>query len=144
MPGFSKALGLVLSCAVVLGSGCGLFYQAATRMKASHMSDALKPGMTSLEVLKRFGQPDIRNRPDDRTSVWSYAYKPNSNDVTAFVLYTSAKEGDTGTFLDLKFVDGKLISWSEAEHTMPVKRGRTGLSFGVSGAGTSGTGTVHY
>ena len=82
------------------------------------------------------------------TEVWSYPYKPNSNDVAAALMYTSTKDGDKGTFLDLKFVEGKLVSWQEAEHTMPAKE-RTGFGMGINGSpignGTQTTpGAVHY
>ena len=60
------------------------------------MENTLKPGMTSLEVHRAFGEPDIRNYVNDRTEIWSYAKHANTGDVTAAVLYTSAKEGDTG------------------------------------------------
>jgi len=105
------------------------------------MENTLKPGMTSLEVHRAFGEPDIRNYVNDRTAIWSYAKHANSNDATAAVLYTSAKEGDQGSFVDLKFVDGKLIAWNEATHTMPKKEG-SGLGLGLGGAPQSGT--VHY
>ncbi len=74
------------------------------------------------------------------TEVWSYPYKPNSNDVTAALLYTSSKDGDKGTFLDLKFVEGKLVSWQEAEHTLPAK-GHTGIGLGIN-QGPIGNGTA--
>ena len=79
-----------------------------------------------------WGEPDIRTYLPGETEVWSYPYKPNSNDVTAALLYTSSKDGDKGTFLDLKFVEGKLVSWQEAEHTLPAK-GHTGIGLGIGG-----------
>jgi hypothetical protein len=54
----------------------------------------------------------------------------------------SAKEGDKGTFEDLKFIDSSLVSWGEAQHTMPPKEGSgltTTLSYGRHG-GHSDTG----
>jgi hypothetical protein len=112
------------------------------------MADSLKPGQSSSDIRRRFGEPDIRQYLPANTDVWSYPYKPNSNDITAALLYTSTKDGDAGTFLDLKFVNGKLVSWQEAEHTMPAK-GHTGLGMSIGGA-PIGTGTqlqpgaVHY
>src|SRR5271166_724145 len=95
---------------------CGLAYQAGTRIKATRMSDSLAVGQTSPDIHHEWGEPDIRTYLPGDTEVWSYPYKPNSNDVTAALLYTSSKDGDKGTFLDLKFVGGKLVPWQEAEH----------------------------
>lgn len=112
------------------------------------MSSSLEPGTSSLEVHRRFGEPDLRQYLPGNTEVWSYPYKPNSNDLTAQLLYTSSKDGDSGTYLDLKFVEGKLVSWMPAEHTMPAKD-HTGLGLGIGG-GPIGNGTqtlpgaVHY
>lgn len=122
-------------------AGCGLFYQAASGYKVNKMENSLKPGMSSLEIHQMYGEPDIRNNINESSSVWSYAKHANTNDVTAATLYTSAKEGDTGTFLDLKFNNGQLVSWNEATHTMPKKEG-PGFSAGFGGAGQSGT--YHY
>jgi hypothetical protein len=129
-------------------AGCGVAYQAGTRMRATRMADTLKEGETSPEVHHAWGEPDIRTYLPGDTEVWSYPYKPNSNDLTAALLYTSSKDGDAGTFLDLKFVAGKLVSWQEAQHTMPLK-GHTGIGIGIGGAtignGTQQTpGAVHY
>jgi hypothetical protein len=121
--------------------GCGLFYQAASGYRANKMENTLKPGMTSLEVHQKFGEPDIRNYVNDRTAIWSYAKHANNTDVVAATLYTSAKEGDKGSFLDLKFDDGKLVSWDETTHTMPAKQGG-GFSAGFGGAPQGGS--VHY
>jgi hypothetical protein len=126
---------------VMLPAGCGLFYQAASGYRANKMEKTLKTGMSSPEVHQTWGEPDIRNYVDQKTEIWSYAKHANSSDVTAAVLYTSAKEGDKGSFLDLKFDDGKLVSWSEATHTMPAKEG-AGFSAGLGGA--SQQGSVHY
>jgi len=122
-------------------AGCGVFYQAGTRIKAAHMSDQLRPGASMSQVHNQFGEPSLRQYPNDTTEVWSYAYKPNSNDITAALLYTSTKEGDKGTFLDLKFMDGKLVSWAEAEHTMPPKE-RSGFGAGINGAAIMGPGNA--
>jgi hypothetical protein len=94
------------------------------------------------------GRRDLGTYLPGETEVWSYPYKPNSNDVAAAVMYTSSKDGDKGTFLDLKFVGGKLVSWQEAEHTMPAK-GHTGIGLGINqgpiGNGTqTQPGAVHY
>ena len=129
-------------------AGCGVFYQAGTRIKASRMSDQLQQGESLSEVHQQFGEPSLRQYPSDTTEVWSYAYKPNSNDITAALLYTSTKEGDKGTFLDLKFTDGKLTSWAEAEHTMPPKE-RTGFGAGIDrgailGPGNTSGQSSHY
>ena len=112
------------------------------------MSDSLAVGQTSPEVHHAWGEPDLRTYLPGDTEVWSYAYKPNSNDVAAALMYTSAKDGDKGTFLDLKFVGGKLVSWQEADHTMPAK-GHTGIGMNIGGGsignGTATTpGAVHY
>src|SRR6266404_3742007 len=90
----------------VLAAGCGVAYQAGTRLKATRMSDSLKVGESSPAVHHSWGEPDIRDYLPGDTEVWSYPYKPNSNDITAALLYTSSKDGDKGTFLDLKFVGG--------------------------------------
>jgi hypothetical protein len=72
------------------------------------------------------------------TEIWSYAVNPNSNDIAATLLYTSIKPGDNGTFLDLKFTSGKLVSWNETVHTVPAKQG-AGFGYGVGpGGGVSG------
>jgi len=114
-----------------MGTGCGLFYQVGTRYKAERMSDKLKVGETLADVHSRFGEPDLRQYPTNQVEIWSYADKANTNDVTAELFYTSTKEGDSGTFLDLKFVQGKLVTWEEVQHTMPSKeRGGFGTGFG--------------
>ncbi len=126
---------------LMLAAGCGLAYQAASGHRATKMKDTLTVGMTSPEVHQLWGEPDIRDYVSQNTEIWSYAEHANSGDPTAYLLYTSAKEGDPGSFLDLKFEDGKLVSWSEAEHTMPRKEGN-GFSAGFGGAPAGGT--VHY
>jgi hypothetical protein len=139
---------IVAVATVGVTSGCGVVYQAGTRIKAAHIADSLHVGQSALELHRRFGEPDIRQYLPGDTEVWSYPSKPNSNDLTAALLYTSTKDGDKGTFLDLKFVGGKLVSWTEAEHTMPAK-GHTGIGMGIGGgplgSGTQTTpGAVHY
>ncbi len=126
----------------LLGAGCGLVYQAGAGYRAHKMSDELKIGQTMPEVRDRWGEPDIRSYPDGHTEIWSYAVHANTNDVTATFLYTSAKEGDTGSFLDLKFVDGRLASWRQAEHTMPSKEG-AGFTAGLANPGIYPT-SSHY
>jgi len=125
---------LVLAILVVTVTGCGLAYDASTHARASRMVRSLKPGESSLEVHQHWGEPDMRQYADREQEVWSYAIQPNSNDVAATLLYTSVKPGDNGSFLDLKFVDGKLVSWNKAEHTVPAKQG-AGFSFGVGPGG---------
>lgn len=137
----SSIVAVVSAFAIASLAGCGLFYQAGTRIKGSHMSSQLTAGESMVEVHKEFGEPSIREYPNDTTEVWSYAYKPNSNDVAAALLYTSTKEGDKGTFVDLKFVNGKLVSWNEAEHTMPAKE-RSGFAAGFNAPGIMGPGNT--
>ncbi len=112
-------------------SGCGLVYRAHTEVRTSHMEQYLQPGESSLDVHDAWGEPDIRNYVDNHVQVWSYAKKANTNDVTAALFYTAPKEGDSGHFLDLKFVDGRLASWGEADHSMPPKEGG-GYGFGMN------------
>lgn len=112
---------LIAALASAPVSGCGLFYQAGTRIKASHMTEHLKVGEPMTEIHEKYGEPDIHQFLANNVEIWSYAYKANSDDLTAELLYTQAKEGDQGTFVDLKFQDGKLVSWAEAQHTMPSK-----------------------
>jgi hypothetical protein len=134
------------ACALLISflvgtTGCGLFYQAASGYRANRMQKTLQAGMTMPEVHKMFGEPDIRNYVNQSTEIWSYAKHANNEDVTAALLYTSAKEGDKGSFVDLKFDDGKLVSWNEATHTMPKKESG-GFSAGLGGAPSGGS--VHY
>ena len=114
---------LLLIVLLVFPAGCGLFYQAASSYRANKMENNLKLGMTSLEVHQLYGEPDIRNYVNDKTEIWSYAKHANNTDVVAATLYTSAKEGDKGSFVDLTFNDGKLVTWDEGSHTMPAKLG---------------------
>jgi outer membrane protein assembly factor BamE (lipoprotein component of BamABCDE complex) len=142
----TAALFVALFVMMIAVSGCGLAYQAASEHRAAKMDAQLQPGMTPAQVAKQFGEPDIEEKSNDTTEIWSYAKHANSNDVTAELLYTSAKEGDAGTFEDLKFVDGKLASWTEAQHTMATKERSEitttiGYGRGVGGGGRrSGTG----
>jgi hypothetical protein len=141
---------------IPLMAGCGLFYQAGSQIRASRMQDSLQVGQTALQVHRKWGEPDIRKELAGNVQVWSYAKRANSNDLAATLFYTSAKEGDTGNFLDLRFKDGKLISWEQAKHTMPPKEG-AGVSLGMGGGGGNmpygggpgygtgmGTGIAHY
>jgi hypothetical protein len=125
---------LVVAVFVAMLAGCGLAYDASTHARASRMLHSLKPGESSVQVHEHWGEPDLRQYLDRDEEVWSYAIQPNSNDVAATLLYTSVKPGDNGSFLDLKFIDGKLVSWSKAEHTVPAKQG-AGFSFGVGPGG---------
>lgn len=106
------------------------------------MSDSLKVGETTLQVHHQWGEPDIRKRLPGDTQIWSYASRPNSNDLTATLFYTSTKPGDKGKFLDLKFKDGKLVSWDEATHTMPAKQSG-GFTYGFGPMGTTSS-VSHY
>ncbi len=128
---------LAISAAV---AACGLVYQAHTELRTSQMLKSLEPGQSTLDVHDSWGEPDIRNYLDDRTQVWSYGERTNTNDVTAALLYTAPKEGDTGHFLDLRFVNGRLAAWSESDHVMPEKN-TSGFSYGV---GSTPFGAVHY
>lgn len=119
-------------------SGCGVVYQAASGHRASKMQKTLQPGYSMSDVHQMYGEPDIRSYSGQNTEIWSYAKHANSGDPTALLLYTSAKQGDSGSFLDLKFVDGKLVSWDEARHTMPAKES------GGFNIGTGGNPVVHY
>ena len=65
-----------------------------------------------------------------------------NKDIAATIFYTSTKSGDEGKFLDLKFLDGKLVSWAENEHTMPAKQG-AGFSYGF-GPGGAVSPVQHY
>lgn len=132
---------LILGLSLAL-AGCGVAYQAGTEIRATHMRDSLKPGESMPEVRERFGEPDIRTDTDSGAEVWSYASRANSNDVAATLFYTSAKSGDSGHFLDLKFVDRKLVSWSDADHTMPAKR-NTGINYGFT-AGPASQPVTHF
>ena len=142
--GRAFAASAFLSAAItmtIFAAGCGVAYQAAAEHRAAKMQEQLQVGMTPGQVAKQFGQPDIETHVDDSNEVWSYAKRANSNDVTAEMLYTSAKAGDAGTFEDLKFTDGKLASWGEAQHTLNQKEGsglEVGLSYGRDAGRRSG------
>ncbi|MHB8382972.1 MAG: hypothetical protein ACYDC3_11635 [Candidatus Binataceae bacterium] len=123
--------------------GCGLFYQAGTRIEASHMTQNLKVGEPMAEVHHKYGEPDIHQFLPNDGEIWSYPYKPNSSDLTAELLYSQTKEGDLGTFVDLKFQGGKLVSWAEAQHTMPSKI-RGGFSAGMNAPRLAPPAGNHY
>ena len=122
--------------------GCGLAYQAAAENRAHRLTNWLKPGQTVTEVRDKFGEPDLRRDFGENGQVWSYAERPNSNDITATLLYTSTKEGDTGKFIDVTYVNRKVTTWREAEHTMPPKQGN-GFSYSF-GLPTGSGNTSHY
>ena len=133
---------IILVAAMIFAAGCGLSYQAASEYRANKMERELKTGDTIAQVQAKFGEPDIEERPDDRTEIWSYAKHANSDDVAAEILYTSAKAGDQGTFEDLKFTNGSLVSWGQSQHTMPPKERSeitTTLSYGHPGTGRTDT-----
>ncbi|HZP45559.1 MAG TPA: hypothetical protein VFB15_07905 [Candidatus Binataceae bacterium] len=137
---------LLIAVLLALAGGClaacGLVYDTSAGVRGARMEDSLKVGESSLEVHDKWGEPDIRTNAGDDTQVWSYVTRPNSNDVAASLLYTSTKPGDTGKFLDLKFVDGKLVSWNSVEHTVPPKQGM-GFSYGLGPVGGSAP-VTHY
>jgi hypothetical protein len=133
MPKLSIRVGLVLFGGILVYA-CGLFYGAGSELRTTRMAHSLTAGETTLQVHNDWGEPDLRSGIDDSTEVWSYVALPNSNDIAATLLYTSTKPGDTDKFLDLKFVDGKLVSWNTVEHTMPTKKG-TGFSYGLGSSG---------
>ena len=134
---------ILTALSAAIACGCGLFYQAGTRVQASHMSENLKVGESMVEIHQKYGEPDIHQFLPGDAEIWSYPYKPNSNDLTAELLYTSTKEGDQGTFVDLKFRGGKLVSWAEAQHTMPAKE-RGGFSAGMGAPKIAAPGGNHY
>jgi hypothetical protein len=142
MPMLGSNTLLTLSILAITMSGCGLAYDASTHVRASRMVRSLKSGQSSLEVHQDWGEPDMRRYVGRTQQVWSYAIRPNSNDVAATLLYTSVKPGDNGSFLDLKFIDGKLVSWNKAEHTVPSKQG-AGFNFGV-GPGGAVSNLAHF
>jgi hypothetical protein len=122
--------------------GCGLAYQAGSRIKTSQMKDKLKLGETAIQVHQEWGEPDMRKQLGANSELWSYASYPNNHDIAASIFYTSTKAGDEGKFLDLKFIDSKLVSWSEAERTMPAKQG-AGFNYGF-GSGSAPSPLQHY
>ncbi|HLW71220.1 MAG TPA: hypothetical protein VKS22_11435 [Candidatus Binataceae bacterium] len=129
--------------AVVLVAGCGVVYDAGSRAKAARMASTLKAGESTVQVHSDWGEPDMRTPLEQNSELWSYVSTPNSNDIAATLLYTSTKPGDTDKFLDLKFVDDKLVSWATVEHTMPAKKG-AGFSYGFGTGGGGGTPITHY
>src|SRR5262245_59440673 len=101
-------------------AGCGAAYQASTEIRADRMMESLKAGQAMPEVRQEFGLPDITTHQDQNLEKWSYASRPNRNDIAAALLYAGA--GDSGQFVDLRFVYSKLVSWRKQEHTMPPKQ----------------------
>jgi hypothetical protein len=83
---FSQLISLAIMTTAIAFAGCGLAYQAGTRIKATTMSNSLQVGETSPEVHHSWGEPDLRTYLPGETEVWSYPYKPNSNDVAAAVM----------------------------------------------------------
>jgi hypothetical protein len=135
---------IVVATIVAAMSGCGVAYQAGTEMRAKHMENSLKVGETMPQVGHAYGEPDIRTDVSANTEIWSYAKRANSNDLAASLFYTAAKEGDKGEFIDLKFVDGKLVSWKEAQHTMQAKR-FGGVNYGfTAGTGQGSSVVTHF
>jgi len=134
---------MITALAAATVFGCGLFYQASTRVRASRMTENLKVGESMVEIHRKYGEPDIHQFLSNDNEVWSYAYKPNSNDMAASLLYTQVKEGDRGTFVDLKFQGGKLVSWAEAQHTMPPKQSG-GFSAGMTAPSIAPPAGNHY
>lgn len=94
------------------------------------MMDLLKTDQTMPEVRQEFGLPDIITDRDQNTEIWSYASRPNSNNIAVALLYPAAMAGVTGHFIDLRFVNGKLLSWGEQKHTMPAKHFFEGFTIG--------------
>jgi hypothetical protein len=133
---------IILTTCLVSICGCGIAYQAGSRIKTSHMEDRLKPGESAIQVHNDWGEPDLRKDVGENAEIWSYARRPNNNDIAASLFYTSIKSGDEGKFLDLKFTNGKLVSWSEAERTVPAKQG-AGFSYGF-GPGGAVSPVQHY
>lgn len=132
------ALALAMAMTMTV-SACGAVYQASTRLRGERMLGSLKVGESAVDIHSRWGQPDIVLDRGGEAEVWSYAERPNSDDIAASMFYTAAKEGDKGTFVDLQMVNGKLQSWSEAEHRMPAKHGADfGYTLGPS------TNTTHF
>jgi hypothetical protein len=124
-------------------AACGIVYDTSAEVRSARMEESLKTGETTLDVHERWGEPDIRTTLDNDTQIWSYVARPNSNDAAAALLYTSTKPGDTGQFLDLKFVDGKLVSWDSVKHTVPPKQGM-GFNYGLGPTFGGGTPVTHY
>jgi len=123
-------------------SGCGLAYEAGSEIKTNHMEDQLKVGETPNQVHQDWGEPDVRKDLGGNSELWSYARRPNSNDMAATIFYTSTKSGDESKFLDLKFENGRLVSWAVNEHAMPAKKG-AGFSYGF-GPGGAVSPVQHY
>ena len=84
-------LATAVLCATAFLTGCGLAYQAASEHRADKMNQQLKAGLSPVEVTERYGEPDIEEKIDDNTEVWSYAKHANSDDAFAQLFYTSAR-----------------------------------------------------
>src|SRR5208282_3502472 len=65
---------IAIASMTAVASGCGVAYQAGTRIKVTRMSDSLAVGQTSPEVHHAWGEPDLRTYLPGDTEVWSYAY----------------------------------------------------------------------
>jgi hypothetical protein len=141
LPVATKVRRLVCLLLFAVLAGCGAAYQTSTAIRANRMMDSLKTGQSMPEVRQEFGLPDIISDPNKNTEIWSYAKRPNSNNIAVAMLYAGAMSGETGQFVDLRFVDGKLVSWSEQEHTMPSKH--LFQSFGIGFGSPDWHNTVH-
>jgi outer membrane protein assembly factor BamE (lipoprotein component of BamABCDE complex) len=137
----TKARTLICLLLYAALAGCGAAYQASTEIRAHRMMDSLRTGQTMPEVRQQFGLPDIITDQDQNTEIWSYASHANSNNLAVALLYPAAKAGDTGQFIDLRFVDGKLVTWSKQDRTMPTKQ--LFKSFGIGFGAPDWYDTVH-
>jgi len=126
---------------LLLMSGCGAAYQASTEIRAHRMEDSLQPGESMNAVRDKWGIPDLTTHEAHGAEVWSYAQRANTNDIAASLFYTGAKEGDTGNFLDLHFVNGALVSWDKKKHVMPTK---ARASFGFTMGQMPQSGVSHF
>lgn len=131
----------MLLLGAILLSGCGAAYQASTEIRAHRMEDSLQPGESMNAVRDKWGIPDLTTHEAHGAEVWSYARRANTNDIAASLFYTGAKEGDTGNFLDLHFVNGALVSWEQKKHVMPTK---ARASFGFTMGEMPQSGVSHF
>src|SRR5260370_7087635 len=81
-PRFPRFAMLAILSMALISAGCGLAYQAGTRLKATRMSDTLQVGQTSPQVHHSWGEPDIRTYLPGETKAWTYPYKPTPTDFT--------------------------------------------------------------
>jgi len=105
--------------------------------------DQLKPGETTLQVHKEWGEPDLRK--DLGAEFGAMELRPGARTATTWRRRSSTPRpspANEGKFLDLKFIEGKLVSWSESERTMPAKQG-AGFSYGL-GPGGAVSPVQHY